>query len=63
MTDKPIPALSEALDHLHELRWYVEGQANMSDSLFQALNMLHKFALLQNQFNKTAENFKFFKKM
>ena len=46
VTDKPIPAPSEALHQLHELRRYVEGQANISDSLFQALNMLHQFALL-----------------
>ena len=46
-TDKPIPTPSEALDHLHELRWYVEGHMNISDSLFQVLNMLHKFVLLQ----------------
>ena len=48
VTDKPIPTSSEALDQLHELRRYVEGQANISDSLFQALIMLHEFALLQS---------------
>ena len=47
VTVKPIPAPSEALDHLHELRRYVGGQANIRDSLFQTLNMLHEFALLQ----------------
>ena len=41
VSDKPIPTPSEALDQLHELRRYVEGQANISDSLFQALFMLH----------------------
>ena len=48
VSDKPIPTPSEALDQLHELRRYVEGQANISDSLFQALIMLHEFALLQS---------------
>ena len=47
VTDKPIPTSSEALDRLHELRRYVQGQANISDSPLQALNMLHDFALLQ----------------
>ena len=37
VTDKPIPIPSVALDHLHELRWYVEGQANIRDSLFKLL--------------------------
>ena len=44
---KSIPTPSEALDHLHELQQYVEGQANICDPFFQALNMLHEFALLQ----------------
>ena len=47
VTDNPIPTSSEALDHLHQLQRYVEGQANLSESLFQALNMLHEFAVLQ----------------
>ena len=47
VTDKPIATPSEALDQLHELRRYVQGQDNISDSLFQTLNMLHEFALLQ----------------
>ena len=34
VTDKPIPTPSEALDQLHKLRRYVEGQANISDSIY-----------------------------
>ena len=47
VTDKAIPTPPEALHHLHQLRRYVQGQANISDSPFQVLNMLHDFALLQ----------------
>lgn len=47
LAEKPIPTSSEALDHLQELRRYVEGQANVSDSLFQALNKLQEFTTLQ----------------
>ena len=65
VTDKSIPTLSEALDHLHELCWYFEGQANISESLCQALNTLHEFALLR-RINSTRQlkisNF-FFQKM
>ena len=37
VTDKPIPTPSEALDQLHELRLYVEGQTNISGSLYKLL--------------------------
>ena len=47
VADKPIPTSSEERDYLHQLRRYVEGQASIRYSVFQARNVFHEFVLLQ----------------
>ena len=39
----PITSSSEALHHLGKFHRYVEGQANISEVVFQSLNMLEEF--------------------
>lgn len=45
----PIPSSTEALSHLSEFRRYIEGQTNVSETVFRSLNILENFAKLKKQ--------------
>lgn len=45
---KPIPTTAQAMDHIEELRRYVERHQNVSDSIFQALNKVEEFTVTQS---------------
>nr|CAD7444788.1 unnamed protein product [Timema bartmani] len=45
--EKPIPTSTQAMDHIVELRQFVEGQHNVGPSIFQALNKLEEFTTTQ----------------
>lgn len=43
--EKPVPSICEAMNHIKELRCFVEGRQNVSDTIFQSLNKLEEFCL------------------
>ena len=43
LAEIPIPTSSQASDYIQDLRRFVEGQENVSDAIFQALNKLEEF--------------------
>uniref|UniRef100_A0A1B6KYE2 DDE-1 domain-containing protein n=1 Tax=Graphocephala atropunctata TaxID=36148 RepID=A0A1B6KYE2_9HEMI len=43
--EKPVPSIFEAMEHVKELRCFVEGRQNVSDTIFQSLNKLEEFCL------------------
>ena len=62
VADRPIPTPSEALDQLHELRRYVEGQANISDSLYKLLIGFTSLHCYKESAQQDSWKFQFFSK-
>ncbi|GBO17965.1 hypothetical protein AVEN_116336-1, partial [Araneus ventricosus] len=42
---KPLPSASEAMVHIHEFRRFFEGQSNVEDSIFVAIDRLESHAM------------------
>lgn len=61
---RPIPTSSEAVFHLAEYRRYVEVQSNVSEAVFQAVDILEDF-VKKNQVSslKQSEISQYFKKL
>ncbi|GBM99928.1 hypothetical protein AVEN_67057-1 [Araneus ventricosus] len=45
--EKPLPSVSEAMVHIHELRFFFEGQSNVEDSIFVSIDRLELYAMTQ----------------
>nr|XP_042910876.1 tigger transposable element-derived protein 4-like [Parasteatoda tepidariorum] len=61
---RPIPTSSEAVVHLSEYRRYAEGQSDVSEAVFRAINILEDF-VRKNQASslKQSDIAKYFKKL
>lgn len=59
-----IPSCADTMEHISQLRRFVEGQQNVSDSIFQALNRLEDFTTTQcSNSRKQSKISSFFKKL